>query len=204
MKDLEIKLNDISYQDFYNLITIDIEGNWSHTPDKEEKGRLFGQTYICFEYDSSNFGRAGFTILKENENKLSVPNIVPLDKSQLSIKEYNQVLDIFVTDILERYKNNENFEYSLSNDILILKDEIDTESYNKYKAFVGIASGLGGISHPNDQRRWFDFIIATYNEDLDLNLLKCSLVEDGLNSDLSDRLIEKYDFGRDLLRRYSC
>ncbi len=203
MQDLEISLKNVSYDDFYQLITENLQGGWIHALDKEQKGDSFGQKCICFEYISLDYGRVGFTIFQRNENTLFVPNIVPLDKSQLTIQEYNQTLDSFVTDVLSANQYDGNFEIVLSDDEITLQNEIDEESYKKFKSFSNLLVNFGGITHPRDKERWMDFIISTYDMNIDSSLLTISLINEGFTHEYADKLVEEYEFGSALLKKYT-
>lgn len=97
------------------------------------------------------------------EDYIRVVNIIPLKKSQLSIEEYNKILDKFYCDIVKPYGE-------MHKEIVIEKpttDEFDPLKYisvdalQKLRFFCNAANKTTGSSHPCDEERWYDFICQT-------------------------------------------
>lgn len=104
-----------------------------------------------------------------SEGQLQVNNIVPLDKSQLSIDEYNSVLRLFYNEIIKPYKEchlDINIDISrLTDDIFDPKTVISEEALKKLEAFCVAANKSTGANHPCDQERWFSFICQTVDDE---------------------------------------
>lgn len=101
-----------------------------------------------------------------NNEYVKVCNIVPLQKNQLTIEEYNQLLDLFYNDIAKVYGQTHD-------DIKVVGpstgcfnplDYISESALNKLTLFCNTANKSTGSSHPCDEERWFDFICQTVDD----------------------------------------
>ena len=95
-----------------------------------------------------------------------VTNIVPTKVNDLSIEQYNRILDIFYRDIITPY---------VKDGIPLQVDEptsdrfdpltvISEEALSKLAYFSNMANKSTGYSHPCDMQRWFDFICQTVED----------------------------------------
>lgn len=140
-------------------------GNWSvKIVDKP------GRQWIEFNYRGNRVDQAAVFISIGkclNEGELRVNNIVPLEKNQLSIDEYNNVLELFYGEIIKPYKERHfDIEISpLTDDIFDPRTVISEEALKKLRTFCGAANKSTGSSHPSDQEKWFDFICQTVDDD---------------------------------------
>lgn len=128
-----------------------------------------GVTWIHFDYSGVEVDKASVCInltFSEPTNELFVSNIVPLEKSKLSVDEYNAVLRKFYADIVVPYKEtHHDVEISqITDDIFDPTTVITKEALKKLEAFCYCANKSTGSSHPNDQERWFDFICQTVDD----------------------------------------
>ncbi|WP_230399232.1 hypothetical protein [Novisyntrophococcus fermenticellae] len=97
---------------------------------------------------------------------VKVCNIVPLQKNQLTIEEYNQLLDLFYNDIAKVYGQTHD-------DIKVVGpssgqfnplDYISDAALKKLTLFCNATNKSTGSSHPCDEERWFDFICQTVDD----------------------------------------
>ena len=125
--------------------------------------------WIYFDYSGSEVNKASVCInlpLSKPTDELYVTNIVPLEKSQLSVDEYNAVLRKFYADIVVPYKEtHHNIEISqVTDDIFDPTTVITKAALEKLERFCYAANKSTGSSHPCDQERWFDFICQTVDD----------------------------------------
>ena len=109
------------------------------------------------------------------EGYVKVCNIVPLQKNQLTIDEYNQLLDLFYNDIARVYGETHD-------DIKVVGpssgqfnplDYISEEALKKLTLFCNAANKSTGSSHPCDEERWFDFICQTVDDGKIFDYIPC-------------------------------
>ncbi len=144
-----------------------VTGDWRFVA-KENNGKY--RSYLFFDYMGKQVENARVSIYlgdSINTGEISVGNIVPLNKNQLSIEEYNAVLMLFYNDVVIPFKNDNDY-LNISQptddkfDPLTIMSDI---SLKKLKAFCGGANKSTGSSHPCDRERWLNFIFQTVEED---------------------------------------
>ena len=126
--------------------------------------------YIAFDYNGKKVDHAEVSIYygmdSLREGYIKVGNIVPLQKDQLSIEEYNAVLDLFYTEIISPNQNK-------MKNIVIVRSESDVfdpleyiskKALSKLEHFCNCANKSTGSSHPSDEERWFDFVCQTVDD----------------------------------------
>ena len=128
--------------------------------------------YISFEYTGNKVDAAEVSIYYGpetwREGIIKVGNIVPLNKYQLSIEEYNAVLDLFYVDIIapNQTKLHGIKVVGPESDIFDPLKYISAEALKKLERFCHCANKSTGSAHPSDERRWFDFICQTVDDGL--------------------------------------
>lgn len=91
-----------------------------------------------------------------------VPNIVPLDVKSLTFAQYNAVLADFIARIAAPVTAQFGFTISTTEPRQTLDDWLSPDAVLKLKRFSGAANKSTRASHPMDERRWFDFLVAVH------------------------------------------
>ena len=120
---------------------------------------------VLFQRDADNDHPAVGLTLWGTEDGYYVPNIVPLEKGSLSFAQYNALLKDFIAQIAEPVATQFGFTISTTQDQQTLEDWLSLEAAIKLKHFSGAANKSTRASHPSDQRRWFDFLVAVHRAD---------------------------------------
>ena len=126
--------------------------------------------YIAFDYVGHRVDQAEVSIYygpdSWREGIIKVDNIVPLQKPQLTIEEYNAVLDLFYAEIIvpNRDKMSGLQIVGPESDVFDPLKYISKEALKKLERFCNSANKSTGSSHPSDEKRWFDFIIQTVDD----------------------------------------
>ncbi len=152
---------------FANEISNYVTRDWRFVT-KETSGEY--KSHLFFDYIGRKVENARVSIYlgdRINSGEINVGNIIPLNKNQLSIEEYNEVLMLFYNEVVIPFKNN--------NDYLNISQPTDDKfdpltimsetSLKKLKSFCGGANKSTGSSHPCDKERWLSFILQTVEED---------------------------------------
>lgn len=139
-------------------------GNW-----RVEKQTSRWKDYLFIDYIGEEVDKARVSIYIANiekDNEIKVGNIIPLEKNQLNVEEYNSVLIKFYSDVIKPYKENGTEIEILkpSNDEFEPLTVISEEALRKLKAFCGSANKSTGSSHPCDKERWYEFICQTVED----------------------------------------
>ncbi len=142
-----------------------VRGDWKYSQSDRMKD------YIVFDYLGNKVDQAEVSIYYGKDTwrqrYIKVGNIVPLRKSQLSIEEYNAVLDLFYEEIIVPNKPQlSGIEIvEPESDVFDPLKYISAEALKKLKRFCNGANKTTGSSHPSDEVRWFDFICQTVDDD---------------------------------------
>lgn len=148
---------------------VDQIGNYAVGDWKLRKQSERWKDYLCFDYLGNHVDKASVSIYVGDElakGELRVGNIVPIEKNQLSVDEYNAVLLQFYDDVIKQFKES-GTELKISqpsDDIFDPTTVISEVSLKKLKLFCSAANKSTGSSHPCDQERWFDFICQTVDD----------------------------------------
>lgn len=126
--------------------------------------------YIAFDYVGNQVDQAEVLIYygKDTwrEGNIKVFNIVPLVKNELTIDEYNAVLDLFYEEIV--IPNKEKLQgirvIGSESDVFDPLKYISKVALEKLNKFCNGANKSTGSSHPSDEERWFDFICQTVDD----------------------------------------
>lgn len=142
-------------------------GDWKYVYPERMKD------FIIFAYVGNKVEQSEVSIYCGEESleqgQLKVGNIVPLNKKQLTIDEYNAVLDLFYEEIIApnqlQLKNQGLTINGPESDAFDPLKYISGEALKKLERFCSAANKTTGSSHPNDEERWFDFICQTVDDD---------------------------------------
>lgn len=141
-------------------------GDW-----KVEKTSDRWKDYLFIGYSGDIVDKARISIYIGDiatDDQINVGNIIPLEKNELTIDEYNAVLTKFYEDVVKPYeKANANIGLEIiyqNNDDFEATSVISEEALKKLKLFCNAANKSTGSSHPCDRERWFDFICQTVDD----------------------------------------
>lgn len=136
---------------------------------EERTGRW--KDYLLFDYNGKEVDKSKVSIYVGKDEvmngELYVGNIVPIEKSQLSVNEYNKILQKFYDDVIQPYKKSgTSLNISeLTSDKFDPLSEISETALIKLERFCKGANKSTGSSYPEDRNRWFDFICQTVEDD---------------------------------------
>jgi len=135
-----------------------------------------------------------------------VPNIVPQEFGSLTFAQYNAVLADFIARVAGPVVGNFGFTISTTKPRQAVDDWLSPEAAVKLRRFSGAANKSTGASHPSDERRWFDFVVAAYRargEELGADTLARWLHEaEGWDQDSAHKLAGDFEKSLALLAYY--
>lgn len=143
--------------------------------------------------------------LVEEEGGYRVANIAPLAVGQLTHAEYNLVLQDFLEQVAAPAAEAASFSIRTTGGQQDLEDWMNEEAAGKLRRFSDCANKSNAASHPKDQERWFDFLIAVHASPTapDAGRVVRWLSEiAGWDDDIAQRLGAKFENGLALLARY--
>ena len=83
-------------------------------------------------------------------------------RGSLTFAQYNAVLADFIARIAAPVTAQFGFTISTTEPRQTLDDWLSPDAALKLKRFSGAANKSTGASHPLDERRWFDFLVAVH------------------------------------------
>lgn len=158
----------------------------------------------CFKTKrSSLYESTVWMMLRKDE--LYVTNITSEKNSNLGITNYNFVLNRFFEDFL-KYFIDETFTVQMTGQEFKLEDHMPADVYRKLTLWADTCNKDGGTTHPIDYQRWMEFVVAAFENDIDVTAadLEHWLLEDkhwpiGFNDTIS-KVAVMYEYGIDLLK----
>lgn len=163
-RELYFKGKSRQLTDFVRDIRKFVVGNW-----KVEKQTERWKDYLFIDYVGEEVDKARVSIYIGDIAKvreINVGNIIPLEKSQLNVDEYNSILMKFYSDIIKPYQDagTDLVISRPSNDIFEPLSVISKEALDKLEKFCRNANKSTGSSHPCDKERWLDFVCQTVDD----------------------------------------
>lgn len=163
-KELSFVGDKPAFDAFKQIAPTLVRGHWKYSQSEGMKD------YIAFDYLGSKVDQAEVSIYYGSntwrQGYIKIGNIVPLRKNQLSIEEYNAVLDLFYEEII--VPNQSRLEglkiVGPESDVFDPLKYISKEALKKLEHFCNGANKTTGSSHPCDEERWFDFICQTVDD----------------------------------------
>ena len=201
-RDLYIRLNGARIEDLIEQFTAQSCDHWHRALDREKDAGSMGEKAFSFEHTAGDgLERAGLSLFQKDGDTWYVPNIIPLDSSQLSRDQYNKILENFLDTIVCPSIAGLPVTAELSGDVVFLKDVVGEDVAVLLHNFSVLANKSTGSAHPCDRNRWFDFLIAVQRKhiSLDTDLLIHSLMEEGWSEDRAHDLAIEYEFAIGLL-----
>lgn len=201
-RDLIINLNGFKIDALVEIFTNKCGDHWRRALDREKDAGVLGEKAFSFEHiQGDGLERAGLSVFQKEGDIWYVPNIIPLDSSELSHCQYNKLLEDFLEKIVRPSIAGLVVTAELTNDELFLKDIVGEEIASLLHKFSVLANKSTGSSHPCDRNRWFDFLIAVQIKQVSLNtdLLIRTLEEEGWSEEKAHDLAIEYEFAIGLL-----
>lgn len=181
---------------------------WKHEVQKENDLKRLGsggEDIIVFSRESDSKAPTVGLVLWEDSEGYKVANIVPKESGSISIATYNAVLQDFVGKLVKPAADENEFRINLTESRQTVKDWLGEAPAAALRSFSGAANKSTGASHPKDQERWFNFLIAAHRSGhrADPETLRRWLVEvDSWPEDEASDLAADYETALALLLRY--
>jgi hypothetical protein len=181
---------------------------WSFDAERAEeikRNAVSSEDVLLFRHDASDQLPAAGLTLWGRDGGYYVPNIVPIEARSLSYSEYNAILTDFVDRVARPVCDRLGVGIELSSDSQSLEDWTTDDVATCLRRFSAAANKSTGASHPMDQRRWFDFLVASHRSgrELDVETLARWLREvDGWDEETAYDLAGNYQNALALLTYY--
>lgn len=207
-RDLEILGPTKVLRDLIAALPATLPENWRR--DAEAEGgfaEVAGPDVEGFAFARTADGVAPATgiLLMLEGDRLRVSNIVPLESGQISIRQYNAVLEEFAGLLGPELGRREALRLEMTGDEVAITEWVSPEAAKLLQSFSVLANMSTGSSHPSDFARWAAFIIRVHKDGsrLDPDNLQRWLVEVlDWPQEKADELALEYEFARAILEAY--
>ena len=194
--------------ELFEFVTKNLQTGWRRDAETEKRTKehspLDNENYFCFYVDTKFLSKATlFFHLSLDKDICELTNIIPKNKSEMSYDEYNDILNSFYNLYLKPNSDQFGIHVKMTPPDLRLENLISQESFEKLKRFSRAANKSTGSSHPLDRKRWYDFIIYYYQNDLHKIesdfILRWLIEEESWPEKRAFDLIIEFEFGIGLL-----
>lgn len=145
---------------------------------------------------------ADVTIKYDHEdNRIWLCNIVPCVINELTIDQYNHVLDRFRSELVENCIGT--LTCTVTEDSFVGSDVMSAGTWKKLEAFSGLANRSS--LHPYDNQRWHRFVISAFKNDPKLDgdtISKILHRQLGWSDEKTFQLVIRYEDEIALLKEY--
>jgi len=190
------------------LILEAVKEPWRHEPDREKlvrMGGIHGEDVIAVLRLPFEGIDESALVLWEEPQGYKVSNIVPRNVGELSIDQYNAILQDFITKVAQPAARGGVFTIESTAPLQGPQDWMDANAADSLRRFSGAANKSTGASHPLDERRWYQFLIDAHGaaKRATPDQLARWLVEvEQWPEDTARELAISYEFALGLLERY--
>lgn len=138
---------------------------WRVDPERSAeiaRNAVTSEDVILFRREAGDdYPAAGLTLWGTDDG-YRVPNIVPLETGSLTFAQYNTILADFIEHIATPVVEELGFTIITTKSQQTLDDWLSSDAAEKLRRFSRAANKSTGASHPSDERRWFDFLVAVH------------------------------------------
>lgn len=129
---------------------------------KAESRAIVDDGLMIFEREHDEILPMARLVLWPETTGFSVPNIVPAEIGELTMIHYNALLQDFADAVAKPVARRFGWTVSITSAQQSLEDWLDETAATALRRFSAAANKSTGASHPADERRWFDFILAVH------------------------------------------
>lgn len=144
-------------------------------------------------------------LLQQDPRTLTLANIVPHQAHALSRGEYNSIAEDFFRRYAEPAAIRHGARAEMTEPVADLDRWLTPEAAEKLRIFCSLANRRTGSSHPLDRARWYDFLVAAHEAEVDESGFSASTLarwlaeEAGWDEAMAEKLAAEYEFARGLL-----
>lgn len=199
-QDLFLQLNGSDINSLVDSLTQHCNSLWKRREDKEDGAG--GYRPYCFEsVGNENLAAAALFLYERESGVWYVSNIVPTVERELSHDQYNSLLRDFASNVVKPAIEDLSVTANLTADEISISSVAGQAVEDALRRFSTLANKSTGTSHPNDRKRWFEFVTMAYksSDELYADLVIRTLIEFGWPEDMAYELGIKYEYAIDLL-----
>lgn len=175
----------------------------AHAQGEKVRRRPTGEEPLVFEFKAADGQRALLWFFPKGD-RASVGNIVPLDRQKLEPARYNSIVASFVATYLEPICKDIGCRIELGPEERTAKSSLSEAAMRALEHFSDHANKGTGNAHPDDARRWADFVIQCFRDrtKMGVYVFREWMREAEWEDSVIDDLYDDYETGLEILKRY--
>jgi hypothetical protein len=203
----ELKLigSPAKQEELMQRIEQSLRDGWTREAEKEARlkadNKVEHKIFSCSKSGSRPAAALFFTA--DKNSYLYVANIVPREGRELTVDQYNALLNEFRASFVEPASRESGLDVEIitTSAVRTIDNSMSPEMAQLLKSFSGLANKADGGTHPCDRERFFAFIVRAHKEGalLEETLLKELLAENDWPEESAFDLSCDYRFGIELL-----
>lgn len=178
---------------------------WEPAHDQARKVRPHpaGQEPLVFQHRDEDGKRALLWFFPKG-NRANVGNIVPLDRQKLDPSDYNELAASFVEHYLRRVCEETGCRLELGPEERTAGNMLSGAAMRALESFSNHANKGTGNSHPDDARRWADFVIQCFRdkEKLSFEVFREWMRTEEWTDSMIEALYDDLETGLEVLQRF--
>jgi hypothetical protein len=203
-KHLTIPMEIDAFGELSQALKAAVTQPWSYVGVREPDFVVGGKS-VSFAYRGGPLPDANLS-LAWYDGKATIGNIVPTAFGQLTMSQYNRLLDDFHDNHVLPIATEMKLSVEVSKGARDIADWLSPLAKQKLESFSLLANKGSGSSHPSDHQRWQEFIVQAHLEEAKLpsDVLRRWLIEElhwpetvasDLEAEFTDgiELLERYD-----------
>jgi hypothetical protein len=190
-QEMSVRIDD-NHERTADNITKALPQRWRRDKGREERvGRSTLSRIYAFVLSKESSDYA-LLVMREDQMALAVANVVPLQDSEFSTDEYNDVVADFARVLGENH-----FEVQIGKAEVELADLIGELCAQKLRIFSDCANKSTGHAHPSDDSRWLEWVysMTRSHRTIDFEALVYFLGEQGWDEESAHQLALDYSYG---------
>jgi len=206
IQELIIEIPSNSYEAFFNRVEKGLNSKWRRDNDNEREinKNAFGQYYVFYSPETVNNHKVRLFFICSSAG-VKVANIVPKDVSELTIEEYNAILNEFNNSFIKPVAKHLGYNIIISSDKKTLNDILKTKKAREALiSFSDYSNKTTGTAHPCDRERWYNFVTIAFraNDKPDSHYLKGWFIENGWEPEKASDIIIEFEQEWGILEYY--
>jgi hypothetical protein len=167
--------------------------------------RSIGEKHLVLQVDLKGGRPSANVFVFFIGKELKVTNIVPRQVHQLTMYQYNQILEELNDWVLKLGAEGMSIKSTITADRLDITTLLGFEATKALQIFSSSANKNTGSSHPLDRDRWFKFLVLAHRESTKIDthtLYRWLTEEEQWPEDQADKLAIEFEFSSGLLNDY--
>lgn len=198
IQELSITGSDENREKIRQSIIQCLTGDWRHAPDKEampSQGPDSDDENLQILYAGPFLPHCQLSLWgKDYGYKLT--NIIPTDpdREQITITQYNQILQAFYKDVVQHVTEDGSISVEISEPTSTIERWISTKAAKALERFSSEPNRKTGLDNPYVKEKWYEFVASAYsgNSTLPEPILEEWLKRDGWDDDHARQLVLNY------------